>query len=366
MDKKINIIIAGGGTGGHLIPAFALADTFARKKTYSKIRFMGSENGIESNLYKTRSEKYYLLKTVGLKRGFGLKELIHNLFIFPYKFIHSSIKAFMIFNKFRPDIVIGTGGYSSAIPLFIALLKGIKIVIQEQNSVPGLVNKIFIKKAEKVFFGFEPKESEDINYLISGNPTISKKHEKPVSFLKKDNIPFTIFILGGSQGSVPINNHFLNHYKEYIKNGVRLVWQCGENNIQLIKKQIKSKYVELHGFIDEIGKYYIESDLIISRSGALTLTEISNYGKASILIPYPFASNNHQLFNANFYKSKGACDIVEQNQLKNGLLEKKVQDIISDRLIIEKMEKKMSLLSKPNASENIVKEIFKICSIKAK
>ena len=366
MDKKINIIIAGGGTGGHLIPAFALADAFARKKTCSKIRFMGSENGIESSLYKTRPEKYDLLKTVGLKRGFGLKELVHNLFFFPYKFIHSAIKAYMVFNKFRPDIVIGTGGYSSAIPLFIALLKGVKIVIQEQNSIPGLVNKIFIKKAEKVFFGFEPKESENINYIVSGNPTISKKYDASAESVKKDSMPFTIFILGGSQGSLPINNHFLNHYKDYVKNGIRLIWQCGENNLQLIKQQIQSKYVELYGFIDEIGKYYIDSDLIISRSGALTLTEISNYGKASILIPYPFASNNHQLSNANFYKSRGACDIVEQNQLKNGLLEKKVQDIINNRLIIEKMEKKMSLLSKPNASENIVKEIFKICSIKAK
>ena len=172
-------------------------------------------------------------------------------------------------------------------------------------------------------------------------------------------MPFTIFILGGSQGSLPINNHFLNHYKDYVKNGIRLIWQCGENNLQLIKQQIQSKYVELYGFIDEIGKYYIDSDLIISRSGALTLTEISNYGKASILIPYPFAANNHQLFNAKFYKKNGASQIVEQHQLKHGILEKEVNRMIDSIDIIKNMEKNASLLSKSNANHNIVDEILK-------
>ena len=365
MNRKLNIIISGGGTGGHLIPAFAIADAFIKNEFNIKVRFMGSEKGIESKLYKQRSEKYYLLKIVGLKRDFSFKSLIHNFIVFPFNFFHSLIKTYKIFNQFKPDIVIGTGGYSSAVPLFIALLKGVKIAIQEQNSIPGLVNRIFLKKAEKVFFGVEPRDSKNINYTVLGNPTrLSNDSFKEDSKIDKDN--FTIFIIGGSQGSVPINNHFLNHYKEYLEKGIRLIWQCGESNIELLKSQIRSKYIDLYGFVNNIEEYYLKSDLIIARSGALTLSEISNYKKASILIPFPFAANNHQLFNAQFYKYQGACEIVEQSQLKDGILEERVESMIRDRKIIENMEKNTSRLSKPNAAQDIVTEILKICSIKVK
>ena len=365
MDKDIKIIIAGGGTGGHLIPAFAIADAFKKNKSDIQIRFMGSDKGIESKLYKLRSEEYYLLKTIGIKRDFSLKSLYHNFILFPFKLLHASIKAFQIFGRFSPDVVVGTGGYSSAIPLFVALLKGIKIVIQEQNSMPGLVNRIFLRKAQKVFFGFKPVKTDNINYMVSGNPTMINKSKFDIN-AKKINDQFTIFILGGSQGSAPINNHFLNHYKQYLEKEIRLIWQCGENNIKSIKNQIKSKYIDLHGFINEIEECYLESDLIISRAGALTLTEIANYGKASILIPYPFAANDHQLSNANFYKENNACEIVTQNQLKKGVLEHKVNHMIDNKDVIRGMEKNVSLLSKPNASESIVEEILKICLIKAK
>ena len=356
MNSSLNIIISGGGTGGHLIPAFAIADAFRLKNIDTKIRFIGSINGIESKLYKLRSEKYNLLKVVGLRRDFSLKGLFHNLVIFPFNFVHSFIKTYSIFNKFSPDIVIGTGGYSSAIPLFVAYLKGVKIFIQEQNSVPGLVNKIFLKKAQSVFFGFEPKEVKGINYIISGNPT-------KITQINIDKIierqRFTIFILGGSQGSAPINNYFLKNYKKYTDKGIQLIWQCGENNVESIKSKVKSDYVELHGFIHGIEKYYLNSDLVIARSGALTLSEIANYGKASILIPYPFAANNHQLFNAKFYKKNGASQIVEQYQLKHGILEKEVNQMIDSIDIIKNMEKNASLLSKSNATHNIVDEILK-------
>ena len=363
MDKNFNIIISGGGTGGHLTPAFAIADAFKIEREDVNIRFIGSENGIESKLYKIRSEKYDLLKIVGLRRDFSLKGLLHNLIVFPFNFFHSFIKTCAIFSKFKPDIVIGTGGYSSAIPLFVAYLRGVKIFIQEQNSIPGLVNKIFLKKAEKVFFGFEPKEIKKINYIISGNPT--KMTKNSVNKIVNKN-QFTIFVIGGSQGSVPINNHFLKHYKKYVEKGIQLIWQCGDRNMKLIKTQVSSKFVELHGFINEIEDYYIKSDLIIARSGALTLSEISNYGKASILIPYPFAANNHQLFNAKLYEEKGASEIVEQHQLEEGVLERKVIEMIGDKNIIKNMEKNTSFLSKTNAAKNIINEILKICLIKVK
>ncbi len=359
MDKKLNIIISGGGTGGHLIPAFAIADAFLSNDSDVEIVFLGSKKGIESKLYKQRNEKHYLLKTVGLNREISIKSIYHNLIVFPYSFIHAMFKTFKIFRKFNPDIVIGTGGYSSAIPLFVAYLKGVKIFIQEQNSVPGLVNKIFLRKANMAFFGIEPKYSNNIKYMVSGNPTKSRFNKSKISSHRNKKL-FTILIIGGSQGSVPINNHFLKNYKKYLENwnDVRLIWQCGEKNIDIIKDKVKSEYIELHGFINDIEKFYLISDLIISRSGALTLTEISNYEKASILIPFPYAANNHQLFNANYYKNYGACKIVEQKYLDDGLLEKTVDELINNKDLIKQLEKKAFEISKPNASKKIVEEIF--------
>ena len=171
MADNLNIIICGGGTGGHLIPAFAIADAFLLHNSNVEVRFIGSEKGIESHLYKKRKEKSYLLKSVGLNRSLTLRGFFHNTIFFPLNFLRSMFKTFKIFNEFKVDIVIGTGGYSSAIPLFVAYIKGIRFFIQEQNSIPGLVNRIFLKSAQKVFFGVEPEKCKNNNYLVIGNPT---------------------------------------------------------------------------------------------------------------------------------------------------------------------------------------------------
>tara|TARA_B100002052_G_scaffold75412_1_gene68399 strand:- start:10359 stop:11447 length:1089 start_codon:yes stop_codon:yes gene_type:complete len=360
MDNNLNIIICGGGTGGHLFPAFAIADSFLLTNSNVEIRFIGSEKGIESNLYKKRTEKSYLLKSVGLNRSLSLKAIFHNSIIFPLNFLRSMLKTFKIFKEFKVDVVIGTGGYSSAIPLFVAYIKGIKFFIQEQNSKPGLVNKIFINSATKVFFGVEPEENENINYLVLGNPTKSINNNiKKENKVSSEN--FTVFIIGGSQGSVPINNHFIKNYKKYLDlyPNIHMIWQCGENNLESIRKQVQSKRIELHGFINDIENYYLKSNLIISRSGALTLTEISNFKKPSILIPFPFAANDHQMSNAKLFEKKGASKIVNQKELVAGILEEEIDRLIKDKKKLKEMGKNASLISMPNAAQNIVEEILK-------
>tara|TARA_Y100000768_G_scaffold151730_1_gene113434 strand:- start:3803 stop:4891 length:1089 start_codon:yes stop_codon:yes gene_type:complete len=360
MDNNLNIIICGGGTGGHLIPAFAIADAFLSNNSNIEIRFIGSEKGIESNLYKKRKEKSYLLKSVGLNRSLKLKAIFHNSIIFPFNFFRSMFKTFKIFKEFKVDIVVGTGGYSSAIPLFVAYIKGIKFFIQEQNSKPGLVNKIFLKSANKVFFGVEPEEYKNINYLVLGNPTksINANLKKELKVRSKK---FIVFIIGGSQGSVPINNHFIKNYRKYLDlyPNIHMIWQCGEKNLESIRKQVESSRIELYGFINDIETFYLKSNLIISRSGALTLSEIANFKKPSILIPFPFAANDHQMSNAKFFEKKGASKIVNQKQLVTGLLEKEVDRLVKDRDKLKEMEKNASLISNPDAAQNIVKEILK-------
>ena len=360
MPKVKNIIISGGGTGGHLIPAFAIADALKIIEDLN-IRFIGSANGIEAKLFKKRPEKSYLLDFYGLKRSIDIKSIYHNLFVFPLKFLKSIIKVLKIYRNFKPDIVVGTGGYSSAIPLLVALFKGIKIIIQEQNSIPGLVNRFFIKKANKACFGFKPNMNNNKNIIITGNPTIIKNNiiDKSESrgFIKTENM-FTIFILGGSQGSVPLNNHFLINYKKYLSMGIQIIWQCGDKNLNQIQNRVKEDNIHLFGFTDKISYYYSVADLVICRAGALTLTELSIYNKACILVPFPLAAENHQLKNAQYYKSMGAAEIVEQQFLDTGMLENKVEELFNNRDMISKMENKTNFLSKPDAAKKIATEIL--------
>ena len=360
MSKVKNIIISGGGTGGHLIPAFAIADALKIIENLN-IRFIGSTNGIEAKLFKKRSEKSHLLDFYGLKRSLDIKSIFHNLFIFPSKFLKSIINVLKIYKNFKPDVVVGTGGYSSAIPLLVAFLKGIKIIIQEQNSIPGLVNRFFITRANKACFGFKPDTNNNENIIVTGNPTIIKNNitdkVKSREFIKIKNM-FTIFVLGGSQGSTPLNNHFLSNYKKYLNMGIQIVWQCGDKNLNQIKSSVKEDNIHLFGFTDNINYYYSAADLVICRAGALTLTELSIYNKACILVPFPFAAEDHQLKNAQYYKTKGAAEIIEQKFLNKGMLENKVEELFNNPDMIKKMQNKTAFLSKPAAAKKIATEIL--------
>ncbi|MAV64873.1 MAG: hypothetical protein CMG00_06765 [Candidatus Marinimicrobia bacterium] len=365
-DKiKYNIIIAGGGTGGHLIPAFSIADALKLNPSFKgEVQFVGSKYGLESKLYAKRKEKSHIIDIRGIIRTISLYSTYQNVIVLPLKFIFALIRVFKIFVRFKPHIVIGTGGYSSAIPLLIGFLLGIKIVLQEQNAVLGLVNRIFYKAADIVFFGFTPSYiDKKSNYIVTGNPIINniknidfKAFKNEIKF--KDN--FTVFILGGSQGSAPINSHFLKKYNDYLKMGIQIVWQCGDKNLEEINKKVQSNNIHLFGFTNSIDKYYRISDLVISRAGALTISELSFYKKASILIPFPLSANNHQVKNAEYYMSKGASEIVFQNELKEGLLENKVKRMYENRDIIKKMEKKSSDIVVGDAASHIVSEILKL------
>ena len=271
-----------------------------------------------------------------------------------------------IFKDFKPDVVIGTGGYSSAIPLFAARFKKVKIILQEQNAIPGLVNRLFLRKASKVCFGFKPIHRSD-NFINTGNPTLlfnSKVNEQDVKNAKslRADKKMIIFILGGSQGSVPINNHFIKHYNKYLDMGVHLIWQCGEKNINKIKSIISSKSIDLCGFINpsDMSYYYRVADLAISRAGALTLSELANFNLPSILIPFPYAANNHQLYNAKYFASNNSAKIVEQKDLVNGKLEEKVENILDDSRIIKIMKDEIKKIAKPNASEVIASEVLRV------
>ena len=374
-NSKINrIIITGGGTGGHLIPSFAIADALIKKAQNLEIRFIGSKNGIESKLYKSRNEKYYLINIQGIKRGLSFSNIIQNIFIFPSVCIIAIINVIKIYRNFKPDIVVGTGGYSSAIPLFIARFKNIKIIIQEQNAIPGLVNKLFLKKAYKVCFGFKPVETAE-NFINTGNPTLifgkfdfQTDNSSDFSQLKsreklKLNDTFTIFVLGGSQGSKPINSHVLQNISFYNKLDAMILWQCGKKDYNFIKSQELGENIQIFDFIKDIGKIYSKSNIVISRSGALTVSEITACGKASILIPFPHAANNHQYYNAKVLTNVGASILIPQIDLAYGTLEETLSMLILNPDKIKIMQKAALSIAKPNATNDIVNEINNLISV---
>ena len=312
--KGINILIAGGGTGGHLFPAFAIGKGL--EKEGANVFYIGSIHGIEKNYKKELKDRLYLLNIKGINRNMSLKSLLNNL-IFPFRFIVSYIKSIIIIKKIKPEIIIGTGGYSSGLPLLVGISFNIKSIIHEQNSYPGITTRFLSKKVNQVFISYNNiKDSiAGSNYLFTGNPVrdnlinISKNdacNQIGINSSKK-----TIFILGGSQGSMPFNLFFIDCYKELIDKDIQIIWQTGTNQFNEINNLINHPNIIIRPFIKDIHIPYSCSDLVISRAGAMAIEELKKFNKAMILIPYPNSANNHQKFNALELSDNNAAKLID-------------------------------------------------------
>ena len=359
----MNIIIAGGGTGGHLFPGIAIAREFLRKDPKNRVTFIGTKKGIE---YRVLPELGFDLKVITVKgfKGKGLLEKIKALFCIPYSFIKS---AYYI-KKLQADIVIGLGGYISFPPIIAGKIMGKPTAIHEQNSFPGLSNRILGKIADKVFIS-----NRESSLFFKKEKTILSGLPIRAEFIK-NNLPerdtsFNILVIGGSQGSHEINNAIidclpkLNSFKERIK----FIHQSGEKD----KKELIKHYAEngisaaVFTFIDDIYTCYQKSNLVISRAGASTLAEIALCGRASILIPYPYATNNHQEKNGRAFVEEGASVMIQSSRLSGEKLASVIINLENRPEQIKKMEEQAKALSKPKASERITDECYKL-SIKGK
>ncbi len=360
MYKNSRFIVCGGGTGGHLFPATAIISELSKKG--AEIIYMGSKYGIES--IKIKNQKAVFLDIKGFHRTISISNILDNL-KFPFRIIKSIIRSLNIIYKYNPQLVIGTGGYSSGIPLISAIILGKKILIQEQNSYPGFTTRTLSKFAHRICIGYNSsKKYFKNNTVFSGNPIrkdlfiIDNMQAK--KDLNLDNNKFTIFICGGSQGSKPINEHVIKNLDFYNNLNANIIWQCGVNNLKTISLLNLNQNIKLYDFINYMDKVYSASDLVISRSGALTLSEINYFGKASILIPYPFSAGNHQYENAIYSEKSNAAIIIEQKKLNTGLLEKKINHLKKSPNIIKEMSIAAQSLHTPNAINIIIKEIDNI------
>lgn len=363
MDKQITVLIAGGGTGGHLYPAIAIGETILSKIPSSQIHFMGSTFGIEAQVLPVKGLPHTLLPVRGLQRSFNLQSLGRNVLL-PWRLIKSLLLAKRTIKQLNPDIVVGTGGYASAMPLKIAVKRGIPIILQEQNSFPGITTKYYADDAQIICVAFkDAKKQFGDKAVITGNPIrasiISGDRKKSGMLFDLNPEQKTIFLFGGSQGSAFLNEIISNCISMFESEKIQILWQTGENQYNDYKI-FESSLVKVKPFIDHMAEAYAISDLIISRAGALTLAEITVCGKPSILVPFPHSAGDHQTKNARSVQMANAALLLEEKGLSSRKLYRSAIDILYDDSKLEKMSANSKKIGIPDATDRIVNHIFKV------
>lgn len=372
-DTK-KIILCGGGTGGHIFPMLAIAKEFKKLNKNNKVLFVGSSDRMEMDIIPKYNFPIYGLWISGVKRSsfilniifLGLPFLLKNLSL-PFKIFFSVIKSIYILFTFRPDFVVGFGGYSSGPFLLVSSFFNFKTAIQEQNSYPGLTNKILSKKVKYIFTAYDNiakyfSHNKVFNY---GNPIRDlniDSDQDPHKYFGLDKSKKTILILGGSLGAKSINEGILNNISLIKESSYQLIWQTGKLYYDEIKlKKFDNEKLIIKDFIDRMDLAYGASDIIISRAGAIAISELCVVSKPLILIPSPNVVDDHQSKNANAILEKGGCILIKDFDVEKNMI-KIAFDLFENKSKMERMKTALGKMSSPKASEKIVKKIFEIIS----
>lgn len=363
---KLKFIISGGGTGGHIYPAIAIANELRTRFADAEFLFVGAEDRMEMEKVPQAGYKIRGLWISGIQRSLSLQNLA-----FPLKLISSLRKSRQILKEFQPNVAIGTGGYASAPLLKMASQNKIPCLIQEQNSHAGITNKWLASKVQKICVAYEGMDkffpSEKI--IVTGNPVrqdlldISLKREEGKEFFNLDKNKRTLLVLGGSLGAGRINELINRSLPFFQKNDLQLIWQCGKYYEETyIKKQ--SQEVKVHAFLNRMDLAYAAADFIISRAGALSVSELCLVGKPVIFIPSPNVAEDHQNKNALSLSQKNAAIVIPENKLDSNF-ESKFSELISSEEMQAKLSKNIKTLARPNATKDIVNEIEKLLNLKS-
>lgn len=364
MSNGHKIIIAGGGTGGHIFPAIAIARALQRKEPDIDILFVGAKGKMEMEKVPEAGFKIIGLNIAGMNRSSWLKNIT-----LPFKILSSLWQAKRIIKAFQPDVAIGVGGYASFPVLNVAQSKGIPTLIQEQNSFAGKTNVLLGKKAFKVCVAvkgmelFFPKN----RIVITGNPvrrdivTADMNREKAIAHFGLRPDRKTVFIVGGSLGARSVNLALLAHIDELTENNIQLIWQTGNVSFEVVQDAVKGKEdtIKIFKFISEIEKAYAAADVIISRAGALALSELSVVGRPVIFVPYPAAAEDHQTKNAQSFVKNKAALMIKDNEAKDKLVDTLLA-LLKDETLQKQLAKNIKQLAITNADERIANEILKL------
>ncbi len=364
-EKPYRLIISGGGTGGHIFPALAIANEFKSRYADAEILFVGAEGRMEMARVPDAGYKIVGLWISGLQRKITLSNLL-----FPFKLVSSYFKARNIIKRFKPHAVIGTGGYASGPMLLASTRNNIPSLIQEQNSYAGLTNKQVADKVQRICVAYNgmdkyfPKEK----IILTGNPVrkdiidLESKKESAISHFGFTDKEKTLLIVGGSLGARTINESVLEGIDKLIDSQVQVIWQTGRAYFESVKAQVENKdlrRIRIYDFLKQMDLAYAASDVVISRAGALAISELCLAKRPSILVPSPNVAEDHQTKNALTLVNTQAARMITDAEAKSTLIDETLK-LIYDEPQCEALRHNIAKLGKPKATEEIVNEIEKL------
>ncbi len=361
-ERTYRLIVSGGGTGGHIYPAVAIANEFRSQFPNAKILFVGANGRMEMTKVPEAGYEIMGLNIAGLQRRLTFKNLS-----FPFKLIASIMKARKIIRDFKPDAIIGTGGYASGPTVIAANRKNLPVLIQEQNSYPGLTNRRLGRKARKVCVAYPGMEKyfDAEKLVLTGNPVrsdinlLQNKREEGFSYFKLSNRMPTLLVLGGSLGARTINESMINGLEKLKGAGIQVIWQTGKYYYQEMIDRAGFEHdhnILITQFIDRMDLAYAVADLAISRAGALSISELCIAGLPVIFVPSPNVAEDHQTKNAMSLVGQDAAWLVSDKDAPENLVYKALELAI-DNAAREKLSVNIRAFAKPNASKEIVNQL---------
>lgn len=362
----MKVIIAAAGTGGHINPGIAIANEIKNHYPSADITFIGTPRGLENDLVPRAGYKLKTIEAYGIKRQISLSNLKN-----AYKTLKSYKLAKKIVKDIKPNIIVGTGGYICG-PVFSGAFKyGIPTVIHESNAFPGIAVKLLSKKTNTVLVGFEDTKKrlpKAKNVVVTGTPTKVRKinlTQKQKGEIKKqfkiENEFPIVTIFGGSQGAESINRCIIEIINKKLNKEYQIIWAVGQKNYEEVRNSIKTPYnVCIVPYIYNMEEVLNLSDLVVSRSGAMTITEVAKCGKPAIFIPYPFATENHQEYNAKVLANAGSAKIILDKELNSNKLNNTINEILENKEKLKQMGENAEKVSIKNVEDRIYNEIEKL------
>lgn len=366
---SLRVIVSGGGTGGHIFPALAIANRLKEETRETEFLFVGAMGRMEMEKVPAAGYEIKGLWISGLQRRLSLSN-----FMFPFKVIKSVRDARRIIKHFKPDIAIGVGGYASGPTLLAATMAGIPTLIQEQNSFPGITNRLLAKRVDRICVAYDGLEKyfPQEKIFLTGNPIrkevteISGKHESALKHFKLDDKKPIVLALGGSLGARTINKAVEESLSSWVEKGIQVIWQSGRGYYQTadsVATAYKDHGVRVYDFIKEMDLAYAAATVVISRAGAIALSELSVVGKPSILVPSPNVAEDHQTKNAMALVNHGAAVMVKDAEATQKLGEV-LEEMIFDEKLQDRLKENMLKVAAKDAAGAIVSVIFDLLNEK--
>ncbi len=365
MTNSIRIVISGGGTGGHIYPAIAIANALKSLNPATEVLFVGAEGKMEMQKVPQAGYTIVGLPIRGLQRGFSMQN-----FFLPWRFLQSLLKARKVIKDFKPQVAVGVGGYASGPLLYIAGMMGVPTLIQEQNSYAGLTNKQLAKRAKKICVAYQnmdaffPREK----IIFTGNPVRKdilsadqKKAQSIAHFQLWNNLP-TLLVIGGSLGAGTINKSLLTAIETLKHSQVQVIWQTGKFNYEECQKAVAASgatNIRVFEFLNQMELAYAAADVVISRAGALSISELCLVAKPAILVPSPNVAEDHQTKNAMALVNANAAILVKDNDAQQKLVQtalELINNLEQKKILSQNIQK----LARPEAAEQIAREILSL------